>query len=422
MDDPNFPNSSTSNIKTRVRILSDDAVLPATPKLSKTVRDYASCDELETKVEKSAQIRAKTSIGVLSNLFKKDGPKASYDSSPLISHIAVPQDESLNPKVKGQMKGHRIFSGLRLMQELDGGFDSVATPVAGLSSQGPPNSHVLEKSATEVVSPKASPNLRRSNTARQISGLKANTVWIMRFNHDGSYMACGKNNGEVGVWKVMKPIRTILFESVPFLTFNDHALPVTDVTWSNGNFLLTSSMDNTVRLYHINQKTCLCTFHHSDSVSSVRFHPIDQQFFITASIDGRIRVWSIPLKKILYWNEIYRVPITSIAFTRDGSTVIAGTSTGLCIFYDFEGLKYNTQIHMSGKGKFKECKITGIEQIPRTQFGDYVSDKLLISSTDSRIRLINVRDKSLYRKYKGKLFTNTRNRAQVWTLICQLLA
>ena len=187
------------------------------------------------------------------------------------------------------------------------------------------------------------------------------------------------------------------FVSVP-LVFHDHHLPITDLSWSINGFLLTSSMDKTVKLYHMDYQTCLCTFSHPDCVSSVCFHPTDDQYFITGCLDGRVRVWSIQSKKVVWWHQL-KVSVTAVGFTKDGATVIAGTLAGTCIFYDFNGLKYNTQIQLAhSKGfKSKDCRVTGIETIPSLS----VEEKLLISTTDSRIRLINVRDKSIDRKYKG---------------------
>ena len=38
-------------------------------------------------------------------------------------------------------------------------------------------------------------------------------------------------------------------------------------------FLLSSSMDKTVKLWHISRKECLCCFQHSEFVTSIAFHP-----------------------------------------------------------------------------------------------------------------------------------------------------
>ena len=200
------------------------------------------------------------------------------------------------------------------------------------------------------------------------------------------------------------------------MIIHDHRLAITDLNWSPGNFLVTSSLDCSVRLYHVNTQVCLCVFRHTDCVSSACFHPINESLFLTGCVDGRTRVWSIPEKKVVSWNESYDIPITAVAFTKDGSTIIVGTVTGLCIFYDFIGLKYITQIQITGtRAKPKDGKITGIENMPNTIEGE---EKILITSTDSRVTLINVNDRSIFRKYKGcdfksgRLFANFSFNAQ----------
>ena len=73
------------------------------------------------------------------------------------------------------------------------------------------------------------------------------------------------------------------------------------------------------------------------------------------------------------------------------------------MFYETEGLKYNTQIHVrSAHGKnARGSKITGIQAInlpPEDPNGEV---KLLITSNDSRVRVYNLRDKGLELKLKG---------------------
>ena len=161
-------------------------------------------------------------------------------------------------------------------------------------------------------------------------------------------------------------------------------------------------MDKTVRLWHVSRAECLCCFKHSDFVTSIQFHPRDDRFFLAGSLDSKIRLWSIPDKSVAYWSQTPDL-ITAVAFTPDGKTAIAGCLNGLCLFYETEGLKYQTQIHVrSAHGKnAKGSKVTGIQAInypPEDPNGEV---KLLITSNDSRVRVYNLRDKGLELKLKG---------------------
>jgi WD repeat-containing protein 44 len=161
-------------------------------------------------------------------------------------------------------------------------------------------------------------------------------------------------------------------------------------------------MDKTVRLWHVSRNECLCTFKHSDFVPSIQFHPQDDRFFLAGSLDAKLRLWSIPDKNVAYSRQMTDM-ITAVSFTPDGKTVIAGTLSGICQFFETEGFKPQTQLHVrSNRGKnAKGSKITGIQTMTVPPDNPNGEVKLLISSNDSRVRLYNFRDKSLEAKYKG---------------------
>lgn len=161
-------------------------------------------------------------------------------------------------------------------------------------------------------------------------------------------------------------------------------------------------MDKTVRLWHVSRSECLCCFKHSDFVTSIQFHPRDDRFFLAGSLDSKLRLWSIPDKSVAYWSQTPDL-ITAVAFAPDGKTAVAGCLNGLCLFYETEGLKYQTQIHVrSAHGKnARGSKVTGIQAINYPPDDPNGEVKLLITSNDSRVRVYNLRDKGLELKLKG---------------------
>ncbi|KAG5439416.1 hypothetical protein PCANB_001990 [Pneumocystis canis] len=257
---------------------------------------------------------------------------------------------------------------------------------------------------------------------------KSGAIWAMKFSRDGKYLAAGGQDTILRVWMVIgakddydnntysksKKINNVdensstydkftapVFFPDPIHEYLGHKSDVLDLSWSKNNFLLSSSMDKTVRLWHISRKECLCCFEHNDFVTSIAFHPLDDRYFLSGSLDCKLRFWNIKDKTVLFWNELPEL-ITAVAFSPDGRMAIAGSFNGLCIFYETKGLRYHTQIHVkSSRGKnSKGSKITGIETI--CTMPDNNGDvKLLITSNDSRIRIYNMRDKSLETKLKG---------------------
>ncbi|OXU22367.1 hypothetical protein TSAR_012017 [Trichomalopsis sarcophagae] len=198
------------------------------------------------------------------------------------------------------------------------------------------------------------------------------------------------------------------FMPKPFCTYTGHTSDLLDVSWSKNYFVLSSSMDKTVRLWHISRKECLCCFQHIDFVTAIVFHPRDDRYFLSGSLDGKLRLWNIPDKKVAVWNEVdgQTKLITAANFCQNGLFAVVGSYDGRCIFYNTDQLKYHTQIHVrSTRGKNSTGrKISGIEPMPG-------EDKILVTSNDSRIRLYDLRDLNLSCKYKGYVNVSSQIKA-----------
>ncbi|XP_070539209.1 WD repeat-containing protein 44-like isoform X2 [Ptychodera flava] len=277
--------------------------------------------------------------------------------------------------------------------------------------------------------------------AQDLSGDHVGAVWTMKFSYCGRLLATAGQDTILRIWvlkdhysyfddmrqkynsesrvspspsqesinsitsereveqaAIMDDDEAAVFARRPFCTYAGHTGDVLDVSWSKNYFILSSSMDKTVRLWHISRRECLCCFQHIDFVTAIAFHPRDDRYFLSGSLDGKLRLWNIPDKKVALWNEVdgQTKLITAANFCQHGRFAVVGTYDGRCVFYDTEHLKYFTQIHVrSTRGKnAKGRKITGIEPLPG-------QDKILITSNDSRIRLYDLRDLSLACKYKG---------------------
>lgn len=270
-------------------------------------------------------------------------------------------------------------------------------------------------------------------------------IWATEFSKDGKYLAAGGRDHVVRIWAVISTpeerkaheeeeianggtgerLSAPVFRDQPIREFEGHTGEVLDLSWSKNNFLLSSSMDKTVRLWHISRQECLCTFKHKDFVTRLAFHPRDDRFFIAGSLDTMLRLWSIPDKAVAFSAQLPDL-VTAVAFSPDGRTAIAGLRNGLCLFYETEGLTLQTQLHVrSSRGKnAKGSKITGIQTmaIPPGGATDPLNPtrpssaplshasldlaaqgevKVLITSNDSRVRIYTLREKALDVKLKG---------------------
>lgn len=185
-----------------------------------------------------------------------------------------------------------------------------------------------------------------------------------------------------------------LFVSKPFAVLKGHTSDVLDLSWSKNYFVLSSGMDRTAKLWHISRNECLCCFQHVDFVTCVAFLPKDDRYFLSGSLDGKLRLWHIPDKKVAVWNEVQVKFITAITFVKNGKFAVVGTYNGRCYFYSTDQLKYHTVVDVrSSRGRnARGHKVTGLA---------VHGDKLLVTSNDSRIRMYDVRDKALTCKFRG---------------------
>ncbi|KAG5853140.1 hypothetical protein ANANG_G00069920 [Anguilla anguilla] len=290
---------------------------------------------------------------------------------------------------------------------------------------------------------------------QDLSGEHMGAVWTMKFSHCGRLLASAGQDNVVRIWVLKNAFdyfnnmrikyntegrvspspsqeslnssksdtdggvssnaedpdtedRNVPFRQVPFCKYKGHTADLLDLSWSKNYFLLSSSMDKTVRLWHISRRECLCCFQHIDFVTAIAFHPRDDRYFLSGSLDGKLRLWNIPDKKVALWNEVDGQTrlITAANFCQNGKYAVIGTYDGRCIFYDTEHLKYHTQIHVrSTRGRNRVGrKITGIEPLPG-------ENKILVTSNDSRIRLYDLRDLSLSMKYKGYVNSSSQIKA-----------
>ncbi|OQU94238.1 WD domain-containing protein [Cladophialophora immunda] len=308
-------------------------------------------------------------------------------------------------KVKAQYRKQKDFDRLFLAQILLG-----MPPSKSRKPEIDSKIHSINDTPGDVVPP-----LPR-NSAN-------NAIWAMEFSKDGRYLAAAGQDRKLRVWEVISSaddremeeklaetdndgekvkLNAPVFKSKLIREYDGHTSSILDLSWSKNNFLLSSSMDKTVRLYHVSRAECLCAFKHNDFVTSIQFHPRDDRFFLAGSLDSKIRLWSIPDKNVAYWTQVSDM-VTAVAFTPDGKTAIAGCLNGLCTLYDTEGLKAHSQIHVrSARGKnAKGSKITGIDTISVPREGSQPDVKLLITSNDSRVRMYNLKDRTLEVKFRG---------------------
>nr|XP_018678839.1 PREDICTED: WD repeat-containing protein 44-like [Musa acuminata subsp. malaccensis]XP_018678840.1 PREDICTED: WD repeat-containing protein 44-like [Musa acuminata subsp. malaccensis] len=273
-------------------------------------------------------------------------------------------------------------------------------------------------------------------------------ILTMKFSPDGEYLATGGKDGVVRMWHVMECRRTgemripgndpscIYFtvnrsseltplyvdkdkkpkstnsritsksvcviippdafrlSEVPLHEFHGHCGDVLDLSWSNNKCLLSSSVDKTVRMWKIGSDTCVKVFPHNNYVTCVQFNPNNEDYFISGSIDGKVRIWEISRSQVMNWVDVREI-ITAVCYRPDGKGAVVGTMAGNCRFYDASDnhLQLDAQVFLQGKKKSALKRITGIQFCPSDPH------KLMVSSADSQIRVLDGFD--VTSKFKG---------------------
>ncbi|KAM7264394.1 hypothetical protein ACFE04_002077 [Oxalis oulophora] len=193
------------------------------------------------------------------------------------------------------------------------------------------------------------------------------------------------------------PETVLLLSEKPVCSFQGHLDDVLDLSWSRSELLLSSSMDKTVRLWDMESKTCLKLFAHNDYVTCIHFNPMDDNYFISGSLDAKVRIWSIPDRQVVDWTDLHEM-VTAACYTPDGQGAMIGSHKGSCWMYSTEDGKLSQLHQMEIQDKKKGGKkITGF------QFSPVNPTEHIVTSADSRIRILD--GTGITHKFRG--FRNT---------------
>lgn len=272
------------------------------------------------------------------------------------------------------------------------------------------------------------------------SPLNPEEILVMEFSRDGKYLAVAGRDKRITVWQVISsPLSKLefrnreatlksskkhngklrLFQAAPvFLqdpvrVFEGHTNTVLCLDWSKNNFLVSGSMDKTVKLWNVDRAECLESFEHTDFVTSVKFHPNDDRFFLSGALDDSVQLWSILDGSVAFSKSFGdSVLITALAFTPSGDHCIVGAFDGSLYILETQGLRLAYRVDVKERSvpnpfhSRDDRKITGISVFENPQISGKAESELgryhiLVTTNDSNVRLINLNLNKLMTRFKG---------------------
>ncbi|GER28565.1 transducin/WD40 repeat-like superfamily protein [Striga asiatica] len=174
---------------------------------------------------------------------------------------------------------------------------------------------------------------------------------------------------------VVFPPKVFRIHEKPLHVFEGHEGEILDLSWSRNNCLLSSSVDKTVRLWRVGVDHCLKVFLHGDYgmhptalqlVTSIQFNPVNDDCFISGSIDGKVRIWAIGDCKVVGWTEITDI-ITAVCYRPDGQSGMIGSINGTCRIFDLSDndFQLGAQVCITSKKKSPSKRIMSFQFSPR---------------------------------------------------------
>jgi WD40 repeat protein len=64
------------------------------------------------------------------------------------------------------------------------------------------------------------------------------------------------------------------------------------------------------------------------AVTCIQFNPMDDDYFISGSLDAKVRMWNIPARLVVDWTDIHEM-VTAVSYTPDGQVCFS------FLFYPF---------------------------------------------------------------------------------------
>lgn len=168
------------------------------------------------------------------------------------------------------------------------------------------------------------------------------TVSSIKFTDDASHFISAGQDGMMLVWKLSSILTITGYnnqETVPFYSFSDHTLPITDIFIGKGGMRAIAasvSLDRTCRIYDLASGTLLLNLVFPDALTSITIDNLDIKVYV-GTIDGNIFEFSLvspPRTREYHLNHEtlttkqrfigHKGAVTTLSISLDGETMLSG--------------------------------------------------------------------------------------------------
>ncbi|CAL1384899.1 unnamed protein product [Linum trigynum] len=150
-------------------------------------------------------------------------------------------------------------------------------------------------------------------------------VTVLKFGKRSSdLLAYGASDGTLTVCMVSQPPSVLK-------QLNGHSKDVTDFDFSSNNqYIASSSMDKTVRVWELSKGTCIRVIYGVSPQLCIRFHPVNNNFLSAGNVNREITVFNFSTGRIIA-KTVLNNEITSMDHDHTGQLIFCGDQQG-CIY------------------------------------------------------------------------------------------
>ncbi|PON77408.1 Guanine nucleotide-binding protein, beta subunit [Trema orientale] len=148
------------------------------------------------------------------------------------------------------------------------------------------------------------------------------SVTVLKFGHMNSdLLAYGASDGTLTVCTVSDPPSVIKH-------LKGHSKDVTDFDFSSNNqYIASSSMDKTVRVWEISKGLCIRVIYGVSSQMCIRFHPVNNNFLSAGNGNKEVTVFNFSTGRIIN-KAVFDSEVTSMDHDHTGQLIFCGDSLG----------------------------------------------------------------------------------------------